>query len=176
MKKYKSQPTHRPSQAQAKPDLAKGFWPKIGLSPAVRAQRANMHASARSSALHRFWSQMRELRSTLDFVLLVGLAGMSFLAVAPDKWLMPTSFQMWLLAAVLVLLAGFLALLWREHPTDEREVFNQALASRTAYTVGSCVLIVALIVQSLQHNLDAVVPVALLAMIATKILIQHFRD
>ncbi len=119
---------------------------------------------------------MKKYKSTLDIVLLVGLAGISFLATMPDDWLMPTSFQMLLLAAVLVLLAGFLALLWRERPTDEREAFNQALASRTAYTVGSCVLITALIVQSLQHNLDAAIPTALLAMIATKVLIQHFRD
>lgn len=89
---------------------------------------------------------------------------------------MSSSLQMLLLAIVLSLVATFLVLFWREQPDDEREMHNQALASRFAYTVGSLVLIGALIVQSLNHNLDSAVPIALLAMIATKVIVQRIKD
>lgn len=119
---------------------------------------------------------MKKYKHLLDIVLLLGLAVMSLLAVAPKTFVMPTSLQMLLLACVLGLIATFMVLLWRERPEDEREIQNQATASRSAYFVGSVVLIVALLVQSFQHNLDPAIPIALLAMIATKILVQRVKD
>ncbi len=110
----------------------------------------------------------------MDIVLLVGMGVISFVAV--DALVMPSALQMSMLAVVLVLLAGFLVLVWREHPQDEREAYNQALASRVAYLTGAGVLMIALVVQSLQHHLDSVVPIALLAMITAKILVQRTKD
>ena len=69
-----------------------------------------------------------------------------------------------------------LVFLWREQPDDERELQNQALASRWAYLTGSVVLILALVIQSLKHDLDPAIPVALLAMIATKVIVQRNKD
>ncbi len=119
---------------------------------------------------------MKKYKQILDILLLAGLAAISLLAVAPKAIVMPTSLQMLLLAVVLGLIASFLVLLWRENPVDERELQNQAVASRSAYIVGSLVLIVALITQSLRHNLDADIPIALLAMIATKVIVQSYKD
>lgn len=119
---------------------------------------------------------MKKYKQLLDVVLLIGLATITLLAIAPKTFVMPTSVQMLILAAVLGLIATFLVLLWREHPDDEREMQNQATASRSAYMVGSLVLIGSLITQSLSHSLDPVVPVALFAMIATKVLVQRNRD
>jgi cobalamin synthase len=119
---------------------------------------------------------MKKYKQLLDVVLLLGLVIIALLAIAPKTIVMPSALQMVILAVVLGLLATFLVFLWREQPNDEREMQNQALASRSAYMVGSLVLICALIVQSLRHSLDPAVPVALLAMIATKILVQRNRD
>lgn len=119
---------------------------------------------------------MKKYKQILDVLLLVGLGTMSILAIAPNKIIMPNSLQMIVVAIVTGLIASFLLLLWRENPTDEREIFNQAQASRTAYIVGSMVLIYALIIQSIQHRLDSAVPLALFAMIVTKILVQQNRD
>jgi len=119
---------------------------------------------------------MKKYKSLSDVILLIGLSVISFFAVAEDSITMPSSMQMALLAIVLALLAAFLTLLWRENPRDEREAQNQALASRLAYIIGSIVLIVALVTQSLQHELDAAVPVTLFAMLATKLLVQRFKD
>lgn len=119
---------------------------------------------------------MKKYKSLLDIVLLLGLGAIAFLAVAPHAIIMPSALQMLLLAVVLVLVSGFLVFLWREKPNDERELQNQALASRWAYLVGSVVLILALVYQSLNHNLDPAIPIALIAMIATKIIVQRFKD
>ena len=119
---------------------------------------------------------MKKYKKLLDIILLLGLATIALLAIAPKTFVMPTSLQMLILAAVLGLIATFLVLLWREQPDDEREMQNQALASRSAYIVGSLVLIAALIIQSLNHDLDPAIPVALLAMIATKVIVQRTKD
>jgi hypothetical protein len=119
---------------------------------------------------------MKKYKPLLDIVLLASLTLVSLLAVAPRAIVMPSSLQMLILACVLGLIAAFLVLLWREQPSDEREIQNQALASRLAYVVGSVVLIGALFIQSLRHELDSAVPLALLAMIATKVIVQRTKD
>lgn len=119
---------------------------------------------------------MKKYKQLLDIVLLLGLAIIALLAIAPKTFIMPTSVQMLTLAVVLGLISTFLVLLWREQPDDEREMQNQALASRSAYIIGSLVLIGALIIQSLDHDLDPAIPIALLSMIATKVFVQRSRD
>jgi len=119
---------------------------------------------------------MKKYKQLLDVILLLGLAIIALLAIVPKAIVMPSSLQMLILAVVLGLIATFLVLFWREHPDDEREMQNQALASRSAYTIGSLVLIIALIIQSLRHNLDPAIPITLLAMIATKIIVQRTKD
>ena len=119
---------------------------------------------------------MKKYKTVLDIVLLASLAVMSILAITPKTFVMPTGVQMVFLAAVLGLIASFLVLLWREQPNDEREAHNQAIASRAAYIIGAAVLIVAMLVQSIPHKLDPAIPLALLVMIATKLIVQRTRD
>lgn len=119
---------------------------------------------------------MKKYKPALDVILLISLAIVSALAIAPETFVMPTAIQMLILTVVIGLIATFLLLLWRENPSDEREADNQAIASRSAYIVGAIVLIVALLTQSLKHQIDSAIPIALLAMIATKVIIQRHRD
>ena len=119
---------------------------------------------------------MKKYKPALDLILLLGLAIVSALAIAPKSFVMPNSVQMLILTILLLLIATFLLLLWRENPDDEREANNQASASRSAYIVGAIALIIALLIQSLKHDIDSAVPVALLAMIATKIITQRWKD
>ena len=104
------------------------------------------------------------------------MAIITFLAVAPSAIIMPSSLQMLILGVVLVLITSFLVIFWREKPADEREVSNQAVASRSAYIVGTAVLIIALAWQSLHHRIDPFVAVALFAILATKIIVQSRKD
>jgi cytochrome c biogenesis factor len=115
---------------------------------------------------------MKKYRAALDFILILSLTVVCALAIAPKSFVMPNSAQMLILTILLGFIATFLVLLWRENPGDEREAVNQASASRAAYVVGAVVLII----QSLQHTIDPAVPLALLAMISTKVFIQRMMD
>ena len=119
---------------------------------------------------------MKKYKAALDFILILSLTVVCALSLAPKSFVMPNSAQMLILTLLLAFIATFLVLLWRENPHDEREAVNQSSASRAAYVVGAVVLIIALIVQSLQHTIDPAVPLALLAMISTKVFIQRKMD
>jgi FtsH-binding integral membrane protein len=119
---------------------------------------------------------MKKYKLVSDTVLILGLVVLSVLAMAPKSILMPSSIQMLILGIVLGLISMFLVLFWREKPTDEREAHNQAEASRFAYIVGSSVLIISLVIQSIEHTVDSAVPLALLAMIVTKLIVQNYKD
>ena len=119
---------------------------------------------------------MKKYRAALDFILILSLTVVCALALAPKSFVMPNSAQMLILTILLGFISAFLVLLWRENPRDEREAVNQASASRAAYVVGAVVLIIALIIQSLEHKIDPAVPLALLAMISTKVFIQRMMD
>ena len=119
---------------------------------------------------------MKKYKSIIDMMLLAGLAIISFVATIPEALVMPSSAEMIILLIVLSLLVAFLILFWREDPNDEREVQNQLSASRWAYMAGSGVLIIALIFQTINHKLDPIIPIALLAMIATKIIVQNSKN
>lgn len=119
---------------------------------------------------------MKKYKPAFDLILLLSLAIVTALAIAPETFLMANFAEMCLLIIILLLIAIFLLLLWRESPDDEREAINQAKASRLAYAVGAVVLIIALLIQSLKDQIDSAVPIALLAMIATKIITQRWKD
>ena len=119
---------------------------------------------------------MRKYKTALDFTLILSLSVVCALALAPKALVMPNSAQMLILTILLGFIATFLVLLWRENPHDERETVNQSSASRAAYIVGAVVLIIALIIQSLKHEIDPAVPLALLAMISTKVFLQRLKD
>jgi cobalamin synthase len=119
---------------------------------------------------------MKKYKPVLDIILLVTLTVLLVVTIAPKALVMTTDIQMLILAIALALLAGFVVMVWREHPEDEREIHNQVLASRYAYIVGTSILIVALTVGSLRHNLDPFIPTALIAMIATKLIAQRQQD
>jgi hypothetical protein len=119
---------------------------------------------------------MKKYKNLLDIVLLLGLATLTAVALAPKKLVMPTSLQMIILCAVIVLLGGFMALVWREDPADEREAENQSDASRVGYLVGVAVLIASLAYKSIAHHDVGIEPLALMSMIGAKILIQRHRD
>ena len=70
-----------------------------------------------------------------------------------------------LCVAAFVLFALFL---WREKGVDEREQAHIYKADRFAYILGTLVLVVAIVFQSLAHMLSPWLVVALIAMITAK--------
>ena len=119
---------------------------------------------------------MRSGKAILNAVLIAVLGALAVLNVLPSSVIMPTTLMMVLYVVAMVLVAAFLLLFWNERPQDEREQSNLHLASRRAYVVGTAFLIVALLVQGFSHSVDAAIPVALLLMVASKVLFQLKAD
>ena len=76
-----------------------------------------------------------------------------------------------------VALFGYTIFVYREKPADEREQMISTVAGKYSYIVGALVLSVGIVVQSLDHDLDIWLPIALGAMVLTKLLtiVMHNR-
>ncbi len=119
---------------------------------------------------------MKKYKSLLDIVIVIILISLSAAQIAPKTIVMPSSFEMLLCVTVFGLVSAFAVLVWREQPGDEREAENQHFASRSAYLAGCGVLITAMVIQELHHQLDSAIPITLLVMIITKMVLQRFKD
>ncbi len=119
---------------------------------------------------------MKKYKLLLDASLLGLLILFSVLTAAPHFIVMPNALQMALLAVTTAIVGGFLVLVWRENPGDEREAQNQYTASRAAYIVGNVILIATLVVQGVRHDIDPMIPIILLAMVSAKLVVQLIRD
>jgi hypothetical protein len=75
------------------------------------------------------------------------------------------------IAGFAIVMAIFLALLWREQVHDEREQLHRFMASRAAYLLGSGTLAVAIVVEKLQNNtVDVWLVAALSIMVLAKLM------
>lgn len=99
-------------------------------------------------------------------VILVGLV--VFLLNPMGAW-MPNMAVMTAVISLLIIFVLFASFIWKEKARDEREMFHRMLAGRVAFLVGSAVLVVAVAVQGLKHEVDVWIVVALSAMVLAKL-------
>lgn len=119
---------------------------------------------------------MKKSKVIIDALIILILLVLTAAALAPSQIVMPGDVKMILIIVLFGLVSSFVVLVWRERPEDEREAENQQQASRLAYVAGCGTLILAMLVQSFQHKLDAAIPIVLLVMIMTKIIWQRLKD
>ncbi|MFA6466990.1 MAG: hypothetical protein WCV71_03965 [Patescibacteria group bacterium] len=81
---------------------------------------------------------------------------------------MPSQILMMVLFGLVVVYIIYTVFLWREQAKDEREELHRLLASRYSWLAGSIVLIAAVIVQGLKHDIDPWILYSLLVMVLVK--------
>lgn len=91
------------------------------------------------------------------------------LLLNPFSLWMPDTLLMMVVAGLAIVFALFAGFMWREQAQDEREELLRHHASRMAYLVGAGALVLAVIVQSFQHDIDPWILVALGVMILAKV-------
>ncbi|MEX0652082.1 MAG: hypothetical protein WD509_01750 [Candidatus Paceibacterota bacterium] len=79
-------------------------------------------------------------------------------------------FVMTLAGFLIAVTAFFTGVIWRESEGDEREVLHQMLAGRIAFIVGTVVLVVGIVVQSITQSVDIWLVIALVSMVLIKII------
>lgn len=82
---------------------------------------------------------------------------------------MPNTLLIMMVVGLVVVFALFASFIWRENAHDEREGLHRMIAGRVAFIVGSGVMVLGIIVQSIKHNLDPWLVFILGVMILAKI-------
>lgn len=110
-----------------------------------------------------------ETKLIQEIVISLTLIGLLVFLLNPTHILMPTSLQNMLLVVLSALFILFLSFFWRENSADEREKLHKYIAGRFAFLVGVGVLVVGVIFQTLSHEVDPWLIIALVAIVLSKI-------
>jgi len=87
----------------------------------------------------------------------------------PFMVLMPSSGVYIAIALLVVLFVVFAGLAWREQPQDERDELHRMIAGRIGYLLGTGVLVLGVLIESLQGHVDSWLVFGLGAMVAGKL-------
>jgi len=104
---------------------------------------------------------------TISSILILGIA---ILFLNPGHLTMPESMISMLIIGLILSFLAFAAYLLREKASDEREAVHILVAGRISYMVGVGTLIFGVILQTLKHEIDPWIVIALCAMILSKLL------
>ena len=106
---------------------------------------------------------------TTSVVLAIVITGLAVFSWNPFGIFMPDVTAMAIACILLIVVAVFVAVVWRERASDEREAAHQAVAGRAAFIVGAVAVTVGIVVQSFAHAVDPWLVGALVAMVIAKI-------
>jgi len=114
---------------------------------------------------------MKKIKENLkDLVSIILLIGSFFLLINPFGLIMTDQFQMLILALTSIIVITILIFLWKENPKDEREEAYLIVSSRISFFSVAIILLVALVVQALQHMIDLWIALSLITLVMSKIL------
>lgn len=114
----------------------------------------------------------RAIEVTTSLVLLV----LAVLLLNPFGFWMPDFVLMCILALMFVAFALFAAFLLRENAFDERELLHRMFSGRVAFLTGTTILTVGIVVQSLEHDVDLWLVLALVGMVLSKLISRIYSD
>lgn len=104
-----------------------------------------------------------------EWLLALAIIAALLLLVNPFGVIMTSAYVLTSLMLLGLAVIAFGAFIWRENYRDEREEHNAMKAGRLSYFAGGAVLVLAIIVETLQHTLDLWLVAALAIMVVTKL-------
>ncbi|MEO5635448.1 MAG: hypothetical protein ABIS26_02580 [Candidatus Paceibacterota bacterium] len=104
------------------------------------------------------------------------LVVLTVLLLNPFHFWMPNMLHMVMLALTLVIFALFAIFILREKIEDERDSVHRMLSGRVAFLIGSTLLTIGIIVQSLQDAVDVWLVIVLVAMVLSKLVTRIYSD
>lgn len=118
---------------------------------------------------------MQQNNAKLREWVLAGLISLAILALLnPFNFLMPSAVGLIIVMMLALLVIAFAVFVWRERPNDEREELHALKAARISFFVGGGVLLLAVIVQSINHAIDPWLLVALGSMVIAKLVLSSW--
>lgn len=104
-----------------------------------------------------------ELIISLVLLILLGL----FLSPS-SMALMPTTMGSMLIIIFILAFIVFANMVWKEKANDEREELHKLNAGRISFLVGTTILVIGVIIQTLNHNIDPWLFATLAGMVLAK--------
>lgn len=108
--------------------------------------------------------------ATLHSILAIIILGLLVAIVNPGHFWMPSMVHMTMSVSLLLFVVLFGVFVWNEKARDEREELYKHMVGRIAYLVGTLVLVIGIVVQSMHHTIDPWLVMTLGAMIVTKLI------
>lgn len=120
---------------------------------------------------------MKKIKSTLlpEAMLSMAIVVALILLLNPYDFLMTSAFTLTLIMVLAVAMIAFGVFIWREQPRDEREALHGLQAGRISYFAGAAVLVLAIIIEVVQHRLDVWLAIALGAMVLVKLTVSTWN-
>lgn len=103
-----------------------------------------------------------------EFILSLAIIILSLLLLNPLHLWMPSGSDMGIVVALLISFATFAIFIFREKPSDERELAHRNTSGRVAFLAGAGVLVVGIALEGLQHSVDPWLVYSLVAMVIGK--------
>ncbi len=97
-----------------------------------------------------------------------------FMKIDPFHWFMPSEIQLLILCLLIVVLALYSGMVFREQPQDERENSHLFRASRVGYLAGLISLAVVFVIKDLQKQSDPLLLLVLAVMIVSKLIVLKY--
>ena len=104
------------------------------------------------------------------------LIGLAVLLLNPFHFWMPDMMVTGILIMILLAFSIFAAFVLNEKAGDEREGIHRLIAGRSAFLIGSAILMLGIVVQAPSHTVDVWIVLALVAMIIVKIVSRNYSD
>ena len=112
----------------------------------------------------------------IEMTISLTLVILAILLLNPFHFWMPNMVHMMMLAFTLVTIALFAIFILREKVQDERDTVHRMLSGRVAFLMGSILLTIGIVIQSLQDTMDVWLVVVLVAMVLSKLLTRMYSD
>ncbi len=112
---------------------------------------------------------MKNKSLLIEIVTAILLIILTVALLNPFYWWMPDMVTMTVMLALIMAFVIFAGFIWKEQAKDERELLHRMLAGRWAFLAGIAMLVLAVVVQGLKHQIDYWLVIVLVAMVLTKI-------
>ena len=112
----------------------------------------------------------------IQLVSAIVILGIAILFLNPGHLSMPDTMNSMMIIILIIAFLAFAGVILKEKSTDEREQLHALSAGRTSYLVGVEILIGAIVIQALSHNIDPWLVFALCGMVFTKLISRIYSS
>jgi len=115
------------------------------------------------------------MKNSLEVIIAILILSILWTFLNPMDLFMPDSTNTMLTLALIITFLVFVALIWREKASDERDLLHIQKSSRISYFIGTTILVIGVVIQATRHQIDPWLLYSLSAIVITKVISRIFH-